>query len=106
MNAAAHKSDDARLVDVTASAGVRGSALPVFRRKGAYSMDCYSTSMKTLVLFYPFIPRRNTKAPEYISFRKSGTGAIRHFRFLRVKEYDPTSLIYRQVRRPPNKDSA
>jgi hypothetical protein len=77
------------------------SALPIFRRKGAYSMDCYDTKLSKLVLFYPFIPRRNSKAPEYMSFRREADGSIRHFRFERVGD-QPRSLIYRQVRCRPN----
>lgn len=64
-------------------------------------MDCYDTKLRKLVMVYPFIPRRNSKAPEYMSFRRTSTGQLRHFRFERMGNR-PTSLIYRQIRRRPN----
>ena len=75
--------------------------LPIFRLKSAYCMDCYDTKLRKLVMVYPFIPRRNSKAPQYMSLRRTSTGQLRHFRFERVGER-PTKLIYRQIRRRPN----
>lgn len=86
---------------VSVGSGAMVRRLPIFRRAGGYCMDCYDSTLRKMVMVYPFIPRRNSKAPEYMTFRRAATGELRHFRFERLGDRE-NSLIYRQVRRLPN----
>lgn len=72
---------------------------PVMRRKCAYGIYAYDSKGKKIILFYPFIPRRNSRLPAVMSFKRHGASldTQRHFQFHHSE--DATTFAYWEIKK-------